>query len=81
MACTNCSTLLWYYWQNSEIVFDNFFVLFTVVELGFSKESKAKHQLLWKQHVVKTYDLDKPAERTLFVVNVPPYVTEVRVSC
>ncbi|ROT71846.1 putative ribosomal RNA-processing protein 7-like A [Penaeus vannamei] len=49
---------------------------FRVVELGFSKESKAKHQLLWKQHVVKTYDLDKPAERTLFVVNVPPYVTE-----
>ncbi|XP_069982322.1 ribosomal RNA-processing protein 7 homolog A [Penaeus vannamei] len=50
---------------------------FRVVELGFSKESKAKHQLLWKQHVVKTYDLDKPAERTLFVVNVPPYVTEI----
>lgn len=57
----------------------NLFVLFAVVELKFNKESTARHQLLWKQHVVRTYDVDKPAERTLFVVNVPPYVTEVRV--
>ncbi|XP_037782171.1 ribosomal RNA-processing protein 7 homolog A-like [Penaeus monodon] len=49
---------------------------FKVVELKFNKESTARHQLLWKQHVVRTYDMDKPAERTLFVVNVPPYVTE-----
>ncbi|XP_042857343.1 ribosomal RNA-processing protein 7 homolog A-like isoform X2 [Penaeus japonicus] len=47
-----------------------------VVEIKFHKESKTTHQLLWKQHIVRTYDEHKPAERTLFVVNVPPYATE-----
>ncbi|XP_063848001.1 ribosomal RNA-processing protein 7 homolog A-like isoform X1 [Scylla paramamosain] len=46
---------------------------FKVVVLKFSKESKTGHQLLWKQHSVRTHSDAKPVNRTLFVVNVPPY--------
>lgn len=49
---------------------------FKVVVLKFSQESKAGHQLLWKQHSVRTHSDAKPVDRTLFVVNVPPYCDE-----
>ncbi|KAG7174965.1 Ribosomal RNA-processing protein 7 A-like [Homarus americanus] len=49
---------------------------FKVVGLKFKEESKGIHQLLWKQHSVRTFNAAKPVERTLFVVNVPPYCTK-----
>ncbi|KAK3859689.1 hypothetical protein Pcinc_014775 [Petrolisthes cinctipes] len=48
---------------------------FKVVGLKYDNESKGVHQLLWKPHRVKMYSEYKPAECTLFVVNVPPYCT------
>ncbi len=51
-----------------------------VVGLQFRAESKAAHQLLFKQHSVRTHSDTKPPDRTLFIVNVPPYCTEVRNS-
>lgn len=49
---------------------------FQVVGLRFRAESKAAHQLLFKQHSVRTHSDSKPPDRTLFIVNVPPYCTE-----
>nr|XP_053648086.1 ribosomal RNA-processing protein 7 homolog A-like [Cherax quadricarinatus] len=49
---------------------------FKVVGLKFCEESKGVHQLLWKKHTVRIHSECKPPDRTLFVVNVPPYCTE-----
>ncbi|XP_045616917.2 ribosomal RNA-processing protein 7 homolog A isoform X1 [Procambarus clarkii] len=49
---------------------------FRVVGLKFSEENKGVHQLLWKQHTIRTHSELKPTDRTLFVVNVPPYCTK-----
>ncbi|XP_045128457.1 ribosomal RNA-processing protein 7 homolog A-like [Portunus trituberculatus] len=49
---------------------------FKVMVLKFSQESKVGHQLLWKQHTVRTHSDAKPVGRTLFVINVPPYCNQ-----
>ncbi|KAF5275842.1 hypothetical protein FQR65_LT04080, partial [Abscondita terminalis] len=38
--------------------------------------NSATHELFAKEHVVRNHTPDKPPERTLFVLNVPPYLTE-----
>ncbi|KAK6996578.1 Ribosomal RNA-processing protein 7 A [Halocaridina rubra] len=52
---------------------------FKIMRLKFSEESKAAHQILWKRHSVRTYCESKPPDRTLFVVNLPPYCTEASI--
>jgi len=49
---------------------------FTAVELKFNEYSASSHTLLWRRHTVKKYDEAKPAEKTLYIINVPPYCTE-----
>ncbi|XP_071524194.1 ribosomal RNA-processing protein 7 homolog A-like [Panulirus ornatus] len=49
---------------------------FQVVGLIFSEKSKGVHQLLWKKHSGRLYNKSKPPDRTLFIVNVPPYCTK-----
>ena len=50
---------------------------FAVVPVKFSEASSACHYLYIKEHVVREANPHKPRERTIFVLNVPPYCTEV----
>lgn len=43
--------------------------------LSFSKENTCTHDLFFKEHSSKIPDPDKPKGRTLFVANIPPYVS------
>lgn len=36
----------------------------------------SQHTIFIKEHTIRKEDPDKPAKRTLFVLNVPPYITE-----
>ncbi|XP_038065255.1 ribosomal RNA-processing protein 7 homolog A-like [Patiria miniata] len=49
---------------------------FTVLPIRFSSKSKAGHFLYYREHRVRDEDATKPASRTLFVVNVPPYCNQ-----
>ncbi|XP_053577307.1 ribosomal RNA-processing protein 7 homolog A [Bombina bombina] len=54
---------------------------YTAVPLKFSEERRTHHYLYVKEHKVRE-DLDpaRPQDRTLFVINVPPYCTEKSLS-
>ncbi|KAM4650789.1 ribosomal RNA-processing protein 7 homolog A [Discoglossus pictus] len=54
---------------------------YTAVPVKFSEEHQTHHCLYVKEHKVRE-DLDKtrPQNRTLFVINVPPYCTETSLS-
>eukprot|EP00057_Strongylocentrotus_purpuratus_P009405 XP_011663879.1 PREDICTED: ribosomal RNA-processing protein 7 homolog A [Strongylocentrotus purpuratus] len=47
-----------------------------IVPVKFSEKSSAGHMLYYKEHSVKESEDTKPTDRTLFVVNVPPYCNE-----
>ncbi|XP_038129685.1 ribosomal RNA-processing protein 7 homolog A [Cyprinodon tularosa] len=50
---------------------------FTVLSLQFSSDSVAQHSLYVKEHKVRTEKSSyRPLDRTLFVLNVPPYCSE-----
>jgi ribosomal RNA-processing protein 7 len=49
---------------------------FTVLPLYFSSDSSCGHDIFIKEHSVRTYDEKKPPGRTLFIINLPPYVNE-----
>ncbi|XP_023017073.1 ribosomal RNA-processing protein 7 homolog A [Leptinotarsa decemlineata] len=49
---------------------------FKVLRLIFSAESTSSHDILIKEHSIRTKDESKPLGQTLFVLNVPPYATE-----
>lgn len=46
--------------------------------LKFSSESSGQHMIYVKQHSVRERHPEKPSDRTLFMLDVPPYCTEVR---
>ncbi|XP_049534918.1 ribosomal RNA-processing protein 7 homolog A [Anopheles darlingi] len=48
---------------------------FTVLPLKFEEGDTHFHQLFVKKNTAKTSSTKKPAGRTLYAVNVPPYVT------
>ncbi|EFA01121.1 ribosomal RNA-processing protein 7 homolog A [Tribolium castaneum] len=48
---------------------------FEVVPFYFSSDSTDPHDLFIKEHKVRKFDIKKPPGKTLFVLNVPPYVT------
>lgn len=48
-----------------------------VIPLKYKKTSTAQHWLFMKEHIVREKCPQKPADRTLFVIGVPPYCTEV----
>ncbi|RZC39034.1 RRP7 domain containing protein, partial [Asbolus verrucosus] len=49
---------------------------FLVVPICFESDSSSHHELFIKEHSVRNYDENKPAGRTLFVINIPPYSNE-----
>ncbi|KAK3914889.1 Ribosomal RNA-processing protein 7-like protein A [Frankliniella fusca] len=49
---------------------------FKVLGLKFKPESSAQHMVFVKQHAVREKHPEKPTDRTLFMLNVPPYCTE-----
>ncbi|XP_063079920.1 ribosomal RNA-processing protein 7 homolog A [Engraulis encrasicolus] len=50
---------------------------FTVIDIQFTQNSPAAHQLLVKEHKVRVEKTaSRPLDRTLFVLNIPPYCTE-----
>ncbi|KAL3285235.1 hypothetical protein HHI36_019347 [Cryptolaemus montrouzieri] len=48
---------------------------FKVVHFRYM-EDDSPHEIFVKEHSSRSYDEDKPLGRTLFVVNIPPYVDE-----
>lgn len=54
------------------------FLLFAVLSLKFSPDSVAQHKLYVKEHKVRAErSSHRPLDRTLFVLNIPPYCSEV----
>lgn len=49
---------------------------FRSLPIKFSSESRSHHVLFFKEHKVREHDERKPPNKTLFVVNVPPYCKE-----
>ncbi|XP_063221180.1 ribosomal RNA-processing protein 7 homolog A [Bacillus rossius redtenbacheri] len=49
---------------------------FKALPVKFSTKSVASHWLFCKEHTVREKNESKPAGRTLFIVNVPPYCTQ-----
>ncbi|XP_076238106.1 ribosomal RNA-processing protein 7 homolog A isoform X2 [Calliopsis andreniformis] len=48
---------------------------FRALWIRFDQESIDKHQLFFKEHSVRNPEPQHPRGRTLFVLNIPPYVT------
>ncbi|XP_029914938.1 ribosomal RNA-processing protein 7 homolog A [Myripristis murdjan] len=54
---------------------------FTVLSLQFSPDSPAQHKLCVKEHKVRAErSSHRPMDRTLFVLNIPPYCSEAVVK-
>jgi len=51
--------------------------ILTAFPVKFSAESTTQHWLFYKEHSVREKNASKPANRTLFIINVPPYCSEV----
>lgn len=49
---------------------------FKVLPIRLSKKNTTSHELFIKEHAVRHHESDKPPNRTLFIVNVPPYINE-----
>ncbi|XP_048473287.1 ribosomal RNA-processing protein 7 homolog A [Rhincodon typus] len=49
---------------------------FTVIPLRISPRSSVCRQLFVKQHRVRDPDPQRPQDRTLFVLNLPPYINQ-----
>ncbi|CAG9089337.1 unnamed protein product [Plutella xylostella] len=49
---------------------------FKALELSVSDDSKHGHTIYFKEHSIREQSADKPSGRTMFIVNVPPYVDE-----
>lgn len=58
------------------LVLSSTYSIITVIPIKFSATSSSHHDLFIKQHTAHHQAADKPADRTLFVLNVPPYATE-----
>ncbi|XP_078052733.1 ribosomal RNA-processing protein 7 homolog A isoform X2 [Augochlora pura] len=43
--------------------------------IQFDQENVDKHQLFFKEHSIRNQEPEHPRGRTLFVLNIPPYVT------
>ncbi|XP_037545414.1 ribosomal RNA-processing protein 7 homolog A [Nematolebias whitei] len=54
---------------------------FTVLSLQFSSDSPARHSVFVKEHKVRAQKSSgRPLDRTLFVLNIPPYCSEAVVK-
>ncbi|KAK9304130.1 hypothetical protein QLX08_004400 [Tetragonisca angustula] len=48
---------------------------FKTLWLRFDKETTDKHQLFFKEHSIRNQDSKYPKGRTLFLLNIPPYIS------
>ncbi|XP_071556188.1 ribosomal RNA-processing protein 7 homolog A [Temnothorax nylanderi] len=48
---------------------------FKTLWIRFDADSSDKHQLFFKEHSVRNQEPEYPRNRTLFVLNIPPYAT------
>lgn len=53
-----------------------YYFLFLVLKLYTSKDSAIAHNIFIKEHAVRQITPEKPAGKTLFVLNIPPYITK-----
>lgn len=53
-----------------------FFLSISALELKLTEDSTSPHTIYLKEHAVREHTPDKPSGRTLFIVNLPPYVDE-----
>ena len=51
--------------------------ILTAFPVKFSAESTTQHWLFYKEHSVREKNASKPSNRTLFIINVPQYCSEV----
>lgn len=51
--------------------------LLTAFPVKFSADSTTQHWLYYKEHSVREKNFSKPANRTLFIINVPAYCNQV----
>lgn len=49
--------------------------MISVLPLKYSESSTSYHELFFKEHFTRQKTADKPTERTLFILNIPPYAT------
>ncbi|XP_022129678.2 ribosomal RNA-processing protein 7 homolog A [Pieris rapae] len=53
---------------------------FKALQLKINDGSTNPHMIYIKEHLVRDHTADKPSGRTLFIVNVPPYVDELGIT-
>ena len=51
---------------------------FGAIRVKFSENCSSYHVLYCKKHTVRDEDVARPPDKTLFVVNIPPYCTKVK---
>lgn len=54
---------------------------FRTICVKFNEKCSSYHFLYFKKHSMRDEDATKPSDKTLFVVNIPPYCTKVRLLC
>ena len=67
-------------WNRSlgDLLTSGCFTFVAVLTLQFSSDSAAQHNLYVKEHKVRAEkSSQRPMDRTLFVLNIPPYCSEV----
>ena len=50
---------------------------FRTLRVKFDKDCSSYHVLYYKKHTIREEDTARPPDRTLFIVNVPPYCDKV----
>lgn len=66
-------------WPRQVMAVFCFLGCFAVLSLQFAPDSSAQHSLYVKEHKVRAEKSSpRPLDRTLFVLNIPPYCSEVR---
>ncbi|KAF7282719.1 hypothetical protein GWI33_002113 [Rhynchophorus ferrugineus] len=53
---------------------------FKVMQLRYSSKNSTYHELFIKEHSLRHKEEDKPLGLTLFVLNIPPYITEAHMK-
>ncbi|XP_047993437.1 ribosomal RNA-processing protein 7 homolog A [Leguminivora glycinivorella] len=51
-------------------------LIFKALELKVTDDSESPHTIYIKEHAVRDHTEDRPQGRTLFVVNIPPYIDD-----
>ncbi|KAL1501697.1 hypothetical protein ABEB36_006979 [Hypothenemus hampei] len=55
-------------------------IRFSIISLRLTKDSTTPRQLFIKEHSLRRQEANKPQGRTLFILNIPPYIDEDNVK-